>query len=97
MYATCTRYADPATEHLQLNGAIYLEENLTEERKMDMARQENNPRSRKFAYHGYSFESWCTTAEPNLGPLWGGDVNTNEQWCHVVKTKLGNHRLVGDL
>ena len=25
---------------------------------------------------------------------WGGDVDTNVQWCSVVKTKLGNHRMV---
>lgn len=25
---------------------------------------------------------------------WGGDVNTNVQWCNVVKTKLGNTRIV---
>lgn len=25
---------------------------------------------------------------------WSGDVNTNVQWCQVVKTKLGNNRLV---
>ena len=27
-------------------------------------------------------------------PGWSGDVNTNVQWCQVVKTKLGDHRLV---
>ncbi|CAG8736800.1 2008_t:CDS:2, partial [Acaulospora colombiana] len=27
-------------------------------------------------------------------PQWGGDVNTNEQWCSVVKGKLGDFRLV---
>mgnify|MGYP000126656866 CR=1 FL=1 len=47
-------------------------------------------------YYGYSFESWCTTAEPGKGPKWAGDVNTNEQWCQVVKTKIGNTRLVGE-
>ncbi|KAL0574768.1 decapping endonuclease targeting mRNA [Marasmius crinis-equi] len=27
-------------------------------------------------------------------PLWGGDVNTNVQWCSVVKTKLGDLRIL---
>lgn len=27
-------------------------------------------------------------------PGWSGDVNTNVQWCQVVKTKLGDNRLV---
>ena len=27
-------------------------------------------------------------------PGWSGDVNTNVQWCQVVKTKLGSHRLI---
>ncbi|CBQ72854.1 related to RAI1-Rat1p Interacting Protein, required for pre-rRNA processing [Sporisorium reilianum SRZ2] len=27
-------------------------------------------------------------------PGWSGDVNTNVQWCQVVKTKLGSNRLV---
>lgn len=25
---------------------------------------------------------------------WGGDVNTNVQWCSVVKTKLDNIRVL---
>ncbi|KAJ1023595.1 hypothetical protein NDA16_003212 [Ustilago loliicola] len=27
-------------------------------------------------------------------PGWAGDVNTNVQWCQIVKTKLGGNRLV---
>ncbi|KAJ1584191.1 hypothetical protein NDA11_006126 [Ustilago hordei] len=27
-------------------------------------------------------------------PGWSGDVNTNVQWCQVVKTKLGGNRLI---
>lgn len=27
-------------------------------------------------------------------PGWAGDVNTNAQWCQIVKTKLGDNRLV---
>ncbi|EPQ27374.1 uncharacterized protein PFL1_04913 [Pseudozyma flocculosa PF-1] len=27
-------------------------------------------------------------------PGWGGDVNTNQQWCYIVKTRLGQNRLI---
>ena len=56
-------------------------------------------------YYGYSFESYCTSESPPdshssagvqathaLG--WGGDVNTNIQWCSVVRTKLGETRMI---
>ena len=57
------------------------------------------PRSRQSTYYGYSFESWCTSSEePSPDqirtPTWGGDVDTAVQWCGVVKTKLGNTRLI---
>jgi RAT1-interacting protein len=61
------------------------------------------PRHRQQTYYGYSFESYCTSESPtqghptrnrNVPKGWGGDVNTNVQWCSVVRTKLGNTRLV---
>ncbi|CCU97772.1 unnamed protein product [Malassezia sympodialis ATCC 42132] len=55
-------------------------------------------------YYGYSFESYCTRDRPGHAPAqvpnaasvsgWGGDVNTNVQWCHIVKTKLGSNRII---
>ncbi|KAF7336767.1 RAI1 domain-containing protein [Mycena venus] len=60
-------------------------------------------------YFGYAFESYCTSATPSANPRapgvnvpqapgdppgWGGDVDTNVQWCSVVRTKLGETRLV---
>jgi len=56
------------------------------------------PRHRLQSYYGYAFESYCTS--PSLQrqnaevPGWGGDVDTNIQWCCVAKTKLGDTRLV---
>ena len=38
---------------------------------------------------GYSFEAYCTARGAEPAP-----VSTNEQWCHIVKTKLGSNRLV---
>ena len=63
------------------------------------------PHHRLQSYFGYSFESFCTSSLPDRRPPidrdgrhdvegWGGDVNTNEQWCSVMKTKLGSDRLV---
>jgi RAT1-interacting protein len=60
-----------------------------------------DPHHRVQSYYGYAFESWCTSSPPveptNLQPDadgWGGDVDTNVQWCSVVKTKLGGTRMV---
>ena len=61
-------------------------------------------RHRMMMYYGYAFESYCTSATPTrteTGPVrggdppgWGGDVDTNVQWCSVVKGKLGDIRMV---
>ena len=59
------------------------------------------PHHRQLSYYGYSFESFSTSSQPHQSerlaghpPGWSGDVNTNVQWCSVVKTKLGSHRLL---
>ncbi|PPR03902.1 hypothetical protein CVT24_008094 [Panaeolus cyanescens] len=88
---------------MHVNGTLYLEEHVSDERlaeKSNMA-----PRQRLQTYYGYAFESYCTSEEPtrqsgvlSLGggvpPGWGGDVNTNVQWCSVVRTKLGDMRMI---
>ncbi len=110
----------------QINDTLLLEEHASPARAQDRARQESDERQKRFMYHGYAFESYCTTTEPSnkhassssssssngqsqsqsngnasnggggsSGPSrWGGDVNTNEQWCKVIKTKLGDTRIV---
>lgn len=67
----------------------------------DVFRNEMEPRQRRQTYYGYAFESYCTTSNPGRRddalpgvPGWGGDVNTNVQWCSVVKTKLGDRRII---
>ncbi|KAI0637617.1 RAI1-domain-containing protein [Trametes polyzona] len=82
-----------------VGGTLFIEEHFSEARlkeKEDLA-----PRQRQQTYYGYSFESWCTSSKPGVPersaghPLgWGGDVDTNVQWCSVIKTKLGDNRLV---
>jgi RAT1-interacting protein len=49
------------------------------------------------SYYGYSFESYCTSPLPSSSTTPGAtfDVpNTNEQWCSIVKTSLGNLRVI---
>ncbi|KAJ6507959.1 RAI1-domain-containing protein [Mycena vitilis] len=88
-----------------VDGTLYFEEHLDDARlreKNDIA-----PRHRMQTYFGYAFESYCTADAPSPGgpsvnvpqapgdpPGWGGDVDTNVQWCSVVRTKLGETRLV---
>jgi RAT1-interacting protein len=58
------------------------------------------PHHRIQTYYGYAFESYCTSdgherqAKPEDPVGWGGDVDTNVQWCSVVRTKIGNIRLL---
>ncbi|KAK7463369.1 decapping endonuclease targeting mRNA [Stygiomarasmius scandens] len=90
-----------------VNGTMYLEEHLTGAKIADKNNVE--PRHRKMMYYGYAFESFSTSENPPgrgsaqstasrshpTAPLgWGGDVDTNVQWCSVVRTKLGDIRLV---
>ncbi|KAL6301977.1 RAI1-domain-containing protein [Sparassis latifolia] len=84
---------------MEVNGTLYLEEHLSDARLAE--KNDIVPHHRLQSYYGYSFESWSTssksgpreTVEGHL-PGWGGDVDTNVQWCSVVKTKLGDTRIV---
>ncbi|KAH7102787.1 RAI1 like PD-XK nuclease-domain-containing protein [Auriculariales sp. MPI-PUGE-AT-0066] len=87
---------------MSVNDTLYLEEHLTEEKLA--AKESLTPRQRLQTYFGYSFESYCTSDVPphemssedrryrdKIMGGWGGDVDTNVQWCSVVKTKIGNN------
>lgn len=81
----------------QLGDTLYLEEHAGGSKKDDRAKQQQDMRLKRFGYYGYSFESYCCHAKRILhrgDDPWDGDVNTNVQWCSVVKTKLGATRLV---
>jgi RAT1-interacting protein len=76
---------------------LYIEEYISPERKAEEAGQSYNERGLRLAYHGYSLESYTCHAWRDWQPgcdVWDGDVNTNVQWGSVVKTKLGDLRLV---
>ncbi|KAG6857398.1 hypothetical protein H0H87_004760 [Tephrocybe sp. NHM501043] len=85
---------------MSVNGILYFEEHLSEERLKE--KNDMEPRHRLQTYYGYAFESYCTSETPTRKvpsnpsePVgWGGDVDTNVQWCSVVRTKLGNTRLL---
>ena len=80
---------------------LYSESSLVCAFKLPPCRENLASRQRQQTYYGYSFESWCTSSRPGIPerilghPIgWGGDVDTNVQWCSVIKTKLGENRLV---
>ncbi|KAI6165742.1 RAI1-domain-containing protein [Pisolithus thermaeus] len=85
-----------------INGTFYFEEHSSDAKLEE--KNATTPRNRLLSYYGYAFESYCTTSQPGGHhdvppdsqdfPGWGGDVNTNIQWCSVVKTKLADRRVI---
>ncbi|EGN99498.1 hypothetical protein SERLA73DRAFT_90841 [Serpula lacrymans var. lacrymans S7.3] len=82
-----------------MNGTMYFEEHLSDAKLKEKNAME--PRHRRQTYYGYAFESYCTSSTPHKQEDcsadtqgWSGDVNTNVQWCSVVKTKLGDTRII---
>ncbi|KAF8520006.1 RAI1-domain-containing protein [Hysterangium stoloniferum] len=83
-----------------VGGTIYLEEHSTDDKLFE--KTNISGKQRLMTYYGYAFESYCTSdtppgllssaARPENG--WSGDVDTNVQWCSVVKTKLGAFRMI---
>ena len=77
---------------MMLNGCLYLEEYKNPNRR----RKPPDSAQQMMTYYGYSYESYCTTDDPRAIPAdtpesaWGGDVNTNVQWCAVTRTSLGD-------
>jgi len=74
------------------NGTLYFEEFISDSRLKE--KDDMTPQQRVQTYYGYAFESWCTASRPDAPSGWGGDVDTSIQWCRVVKTKLGDMRIV---
>lgn len=74
------------------NGTLYFEEFISDSRLKE--KDDMTPQQRVQTYYGYAFESWCTASRPDAPSGWGGDVDTSIQWCRVVKTKLGDTRIV---
>ncbi|KAI9142189.1 RAI1 like PD-XK nuclease-domain-containing protein, partial [Paraphysoderma sedebokerense] len=86
-------------------GTIYIEEYLTPKRIAQNSQQ--SPRQKLMSYWGYKFES-LSTLPTNIPPSQlspeqmktylaerkSSVVNTNIQYCSVVKTKLGKHGII---
>ncbi|KAG1737120.1 RAI1-domain-containing protein [Suillus paluster] len=85
-----------------VDGTMYFEEHLSDAKLKE--KNDMTPRHRLQSYYGYSFESYCTSPTPSghehrasgssSAAGWGDDVDTNVQWCSVVKTKLGDTRII---
>ncbi|KAG8908487.1 decapping endonuclease targeting mRNA [Tulasnella sp. 403] len=81
-----------------VDGKMFLEEHVSESKLNEKEALSGD--QRLFTYYGYAFESYCTTEnapEPEgqaEAPGWGGRVDTNVQWCAVVKTKLSDVRMI---
>ncbi|KAH8118243.1 RAI1-domain-containing protein [Phellopilus nigrolimitatus] len=82
-----------------VNGTLYFEEHLSSQKLKE--KENMTDRNRLQSYFGYAFESYCTSATPDPGHDpgrlpngWSGNIDTNVQWCSVVKTKLGDSRMI---
>lgn len=79
---------------MMVGNTLYLEEYTSPSQKVEKAKQQQDPRLKMFGYYGYSFESWtCHEALHPTNP-WDGNVNTNVQWCSIIKTKLNDIRCI---
>ncbi|KAK8844162.1 hypothetical protein IAR55_006956 [Kwoniella newhampshirensis] len=77
---------------IALDGSVYLELYDPSEARARKRQQESSWALQ--SYMGYAFESFSTvsrdhTDEENAVKGWGGDVNTNVQWCNVIRSAIG--------
>ncbi|KAK9893609.1 RAI1-domain-containing protein [Cystobasidium minutum MCA 4210] len=77
---------------MMVDGCLYLEEYKSPQKRKKVM----DTTLRLQSYYGYAFESYCTSEDPNPPQpttpeeCWSGDVNTNVQWCSIVRTSLGD-------
>lgn len=77
---------------MSLDGTLYLEDAASPKHE-----SESTPERKRQTYYGYAYESVCTSApaeerapyDPPLDP-----VDTDVQWCAVVKANLGGVRMI---
>lgn len=84
------------------NNTIYLEEHETEYKRSQ--NQGQNDRQQLMGYWGYKFETLSTVSKfpPDMTEADKEEIesrksesaNTNEQYCTVFKTKLGDNTLI---
>ncbi|KAG9102439.1 decapping endonuclease targeting mRNA [Ceratobasidium sp. UAMH 11750] len=85
-----------------LDGCVYAEEHSDDDKLAE--KEAMAPHHRRMTYYGYAFESFSTWHEPVHGNkqhaerdhvrCWSGDVDTNVQYCSIVKAKIGAERII---
>ncbi|XP_032703094.1 decapping and exoribonuclease protein [Lontra canadensis] len=76
----------------RFQGTLYLNEVETPAaRAQRLARP---PLLRELMYMGYKFEQYMCADKPGSFPDPSGEVNTNVAYCSVLRSRLGNHRLL---
>ncbi|WWC98132.1 hypothetical protein V866_005023 [Kwoniella sp. B9012] len=78
---------------IALDGSVYVE--LHDPPEVRAKRRNQQAPYAKQSYMGYSFESFSTVSDAqeqrdDWPEGWGGDVNTNVQWCNVVRSAIGD-------
>ncbi|ORZ37010.1 RAI1 like PD-XK nuclease-domain-containing protein [Catenaria anguillulae PL171] len=84
---------------------VFIHEHFTPDRLAQEADTQRDPRRARMAYWGYRFEHLCVLATPptSLSPAelkqahdhrTSSPLNPQVQYCSVVKTKIGNHRVI---
>ncbi|KAI8992593.1 RAI1 like PD-XK nuclease-domain-containing protein [Pilobolus umbonatus] len=100
----CTPYSRREPWELRATrykGSIYIEEQVTEYKKNMEGKADE--RQRLMSYWGYRFETLCTVKKPpseirkddiELRNRETESANTNQQYCVVVKTRLGQSSII---
>ncbi|XP_047428211.1 decapping and exoribonuclease protein [Mugil cephalus] len=76
----------------RFEGTLYVSEVETEAARRE--RENRTERHEEMMYWGYKFEQYTCADSAHSSPDPGGVVNTNEAFCTVVQTRLGDHRLL---
>ncbi|GMK55772.1 hypothetical protein CspeluHIS016_0208280 [Cutaneotrichosporon spelunceum] len=76
---------------LALGGSVYLEQWEEREGGQSSYKAKNEAQWALQGYMGYAYEAYATVPEAEDGPEgWSGTVNTNVQWCNVVRSAIGD-------
>lgn len=86
------RRDDWSMEVVRWRGTLYLIQVETERRRRE--RLQETPRQRQMSSWGYKFEQLMTTIEPGLQPDTDTQVDENEEFCCVFRTRLSGTSIV---
>lgn len=101
----CLPYSANSPEPLRLRAmrhgdTLYIEE--CQKEPETYASEADKSRHHEMSYYGYRFETFCTRLDSQIGNSGRAEfdkrcqetVNTNQQYCTVIKTKLGRHSVI---